>query len=100
MRLLYVCAPQPEGKRVSGQCAVYGVYNTTTISRLIISRPAWWGCSSAADRERVDRFLRKLHRAEYSHKVNFDDLIKPAEKKLLCKVKTMNAMSSDRYSRH
>src|SRR6218665_1446727 len=38
-------------------------------------------------RERVNRFLRKLHRAGYSHKVNFDDLIKPAEKKLLCKVK-------------
>src|SRR6218665_2615758 len=49
--------------------------------------PAWWGCASAADRERVDRFLRKLHRAGYSHKVNFHDLIKPAEKKLLCKVK-------------
>jgi len=31
--------------------------------------------------------LRKLHRAGYSHKVNVDDLIKPAEKKLLCKVR-------------
>src|SRR6218665_2884372 len=48
---------------------------------------AWWGCASAADRQRVDRFLRKLHRAGYSNKVKFDDLIKPAEKKLLCKVK-------------
>src|SRR6218665_2734314 len=41
-----------------------------SISRLLYAAPAWWGCASAADRERVDRFLRKLHRAGYSHKVN------------------------------
>src|SRR6218665_2971055 len=67
--------------------ALFTVCNVTTISRLLYAAPAWWGCASAADRERVERFLRKLQRAGYSHKVNFDDLIKPAEKKLLCKVK-------------
>src|SRR6218665_1980288 len=67
--------------------ALFTVCNATTISRLLYAAPAWWGCANAADREPVDRFLRKLHRAGYSHKVNFDDLIKPAEKKLLCKVK-------------
>src|SRR6218665_83170 len=58
-----------------------------TMHCLLNAGPACWGCASAADRERVDRFLRKLHRAGYSLKVNFDDLIKPAEEKLLCKVK-------------
>jgi len=33
------------------------------------------------------RFLRKLHRAGYSHKVYIDDRITPVEEKLLCKVK-------------
>src|SRR6218665_3107777 len=80
--------------------ALFTVCNATAISRLLYAAPAWWGCASAADRDRVDRFLRKLHRAGYSHKVNFDDLINPAEKKLLCKEKTRNAMSSNRYSRH
>src|SRR6218665_1822656 len=41
----------------------------------------------STNRGRLSRRLIKLHRAGYSHKVNFDDLIKPAEKKLLCKVK-------------
>src|SRR6218665_1383064 len=72
----------------------------TTISRLLYAAPAWWGCASAADRERFDRFLRKLHRVGYSHTANIDDLIKPAEVKLLCKVKKIKAMSPDRYSRH
>src|SRR6218665_1716990 len=67
--------------------ALFTVCNATTISRLLYLAQAWWVCSSAADKERVNRFLRKLYRAGYSHKVNFDDLIKPAEKKLLCKVK-------------
>jgi len=62
-------------------------YYTTTINRLLYVAPAWWGCASAANRERVDRFLLKLCRVEYSHKVSFDDLMKPAEEKLLCKVK-------------
>src|SRR6218665_4183732 len=35
------------------------VCNATVISRLLYAAPAWWGCASAADRERVDRFLRK-----------------------------------------
>jgi len=45
-----------------------------------------WGCTGAADRERVDWFRRKLYHVGYSHKVNITDLIKPAEEKLLCKV--------------
>src|SRR6218665_2573224 len=42
-----------------------------------------WGCAGAVDKERVDRFLCKLHWAGYSHKVNnIDDLIRPVEEKL------------------
>src|SRR6218665_1593466 len=31
---------------------LFTVCNATTISRLLYAAPAWWGCASAADRER------------------------------------------------
>ena len=68
-------------------CLWYATRPRSAVSCIL---PAWWGCARAADRERIDRFLRKLHRAGYSHKVHFDDLIKPAAGKLRCKVKKNN----------
>src|SRR6218665_3586085 len=48
------------------------------------------GCANAADRERVDRFLRKLHRAGYSHKVNIDAFKKPGGGGITLKSKKNN----------
>src|SRR6218665_2460942 len=58
-------------------------------------------CSAHQSEALPVRKTQGEHRARYSHKANFDDLIKPAEEKLLCKVKkTIIAMSAGSYPRH
>jgi|SRR6218665_393641 len=44
---------------------LYQVTRATTINRILYAGPAWWGLASALDRERIERFCRKLERAGY-----------------------------------
>ena len=41
------------------------VAEATTISRLLYAAPAWWGYTTAADRQRLERFLAKTTRSGY-----------------------------------
>src|SRR6218665_539427 len=45
--------------------ALHEVARSTTLSRLMYAAPAWWGLASAADRERVDRFIPRTIRMGY-----------------------------------
>src|SRR6218665_2554767 len=40
--------------------ALHEVARSTSLSRLMYAAPAWWGFASAADRERVDRFISRM----------------------------------------
>jgi hypothetical protein len=46
-------------------CALQEVFQATVISRLSYAMPAWWGFTSAADRDRLDAFLRRSIRFGY-----------------------------------
>ena len=37
----------------------------TTIAHLMYASPAWWGYTSAEERERIERLLRKMKRRQY-----------------------------------
>jgi hypothetical protein len=45
--------------------AIYKVASACTISKLLYASPAWWGFTNAAERDRVESFVRKLIRLDY-----------------------------------
>src|SRR6218665_126436 len=98
MLLFYICAPHPEGKQFAEQYTVYGMqrdHDQPSPTVHLYAAPAWCDCASAADRERVDQFLRKIHRAGYSPRSTSTTLQNRRRRnywgflslKLLCKVK-------------
>ena len=45
--------------------ALHAVYQATVVSKLCYASPAWWGFASAADRGRLEAFLRRSTRFGY-----------------------------------
>src|SRR6218665_3233003 len=66
----------------------FQVTRATTINRILYAGPAWWGLTSAQDRERIERFCRKLARAGCvtEDSLDIDSLIEGADKGLLMAV--------------
>ena len=62
---------------------LFQVTRDTTIKRILYVGPAWWGLTSAQDRERIERFCHKLERAGC---VDIDLLMEGADKGLLMAV--------------
>src|SRR6218665_3517089 len=67
---------------------LFQVTRATTINRILYSGPAWWGLTSAQDRERIERFCRKLERAGCvaEGSVDIDALMEGANRSLLIAV--------------
>ena len=68
--------------------ALQEVTRATTVARIMYAAPAWWGFTSADDRARVERFLRRLRRTGYL-KDDFptaEDMAKLADERLLAAV--------------
>ena len=53
--------------RVHGLCdaALQTVYQAVVVARLLYAASAWWGFTTAADRQRIEGFLRRGVRAGY-----------------------------------
>ena len=67
---------------------LFQVTRATTINRILYSGPAWWRLTSAQDRERIERFCRKLERAGCVAEVSVDTdaLMEGANRSLLIAV--------------
>ena len=39
--------------------ALHSIFQATVVSKLLYASPAWWGSASAADRDRLEDFLRR-----------------------------------------
>jgi hypothetical protein len=39
--------------------ALYTIFRAIVVAKLTYALPAWWGCASAADKERLEAFLRR-----------------------------------------
>jgi len=55
--------------RAHGLCeaALQTVYRAVVVARLLYAASAWWGFTTAADRQRIEGFLRRGVRAGYRH---------------------------------
>jgi len=42
-----------------GDAALQTVYRAVVVARLLYAASAWWGFTTAADRQRIERFLRR-----------------------------------------
>src|SRR6218665_72379 len=67
---------------------LFQVTRATTINRILYAGPAWWGLTSAQDREWIERFCRKLEIAGCVAEdgVDIDALMEGADKGLLMAV--------------
>src|SRR6218665_2498809 len=45
--------------------ALHQVAKATTVAKLTYASPAWWGLTSAAERDRIERFLSRMKRMDY-----------------------------------
>src|SRR6218665_1615510 len=45
--------------------ALYQVARATTVAKLTYASPAWWGLTSAAECDRIERFLSRMKRMDY-----------------------------------
>ena len=43
----------------------YRLYRSVIISKLTYASSAWWGFTSAADRQRLEAFIRRSHRSRF-----------------------------------
>ena len=67
---------------------LFQVTRATAINRILYAGPSWWGLTSAQDRERIERFCRKLERAGCGAEdsVDIDSMMEGADKGLLLAV--------------
>ena len=65
--------------------ALHEVARATTISRLLYASPAWWGYTTASDRQKLQRFLQRAKRLGYlppEHQ-DLDRMMEDADVRLL-----------------
>jgi len=69
--------------------ALHAVFQAVVVNKLTYASPAWYGFTSAADRGRLDSFLRRSGaRLGYrdAHSPSFDSLCKTANEQLFVKI--------------
>jgi len=68
--------------------ALHAVFQAVVINKLIYASPAWYNFTSAADRGRLDSFLRRSARLGYRdvQSPSFDSLCKTADEHLFLKI--------------
>ena len=53
--------------------AMHTVFKTTTLAKLIYASPSWWGFANAQQKDRLESFLRKTIKADFSpHKFSIN----------------------------
>ena len=71
--------------RAHGMCdeLLQSVFKSSTLSKLLYASPVWWGFTNAADRDRLETFIRKASRARfYNSDKTFASLCESADLKL------------------
>ena len=78
--------------RAHGMCdiALQAVYQSVVLAKLLYATSAWWGFTTAADRQRIDGFLHRSQRYGFcsSKTASFQELCESADDELF---KKMNA---------
>ena len=76
--------------RVHGMCdvALQAVYRSVVLAKLTYASSAWWGFSTASDRQRIDGFLRRSQRFGFcsSAMPSFIELCESADDQLFTKI--------------
>ena len=87
------CAQTPYALRVlraHGMCdtALQAIYKSVVVAKLLYASSAWAGFITAADRQRVDAFLRRSIRCGFcpSDIPLFEELLKASDEQLFSKV--------------
>jgi len=68
--------------------ALHAVFQAVVVNKLTYANPAWYGFTSAADRGRLDSFLRRSARLGYrdAQSPSFDSLCETADEQLFVRV--------------
>jgi hypothetical protein len=45
--------------------ALHAIFQATVVAKLSYASPAWWGFASAADKDRLEAFLRRSGQLDY-----------------------------------
>ena len=63
------------------------VFKSTVLSKLLYASQVWWGYANAADKDRLQSFLRKATKAKFcTEEISFETLCKAADHALFKKV--------------
>ena len=78
--------------RAHGLCdvAIQAIYRSVILAKLLYASSAWWGFTSASDRQRIDGFMRRAKRSGFCppDTASFDELCESADEKLFNKIKS------------
>ena len=76
--------------RAHGLCdvALQAIYRSVILAKLLYASSAWWGFTSASDRQRIDGFVRRAKRSGLcpSDTAMFEELCESADAKLFNKI--------------
>ena len=72
--------------------AVYNLFNSLVLSRMLYASPAWWGLTNANERQRLQAFINRSARMGYCQqaKIDVNKSVATAEKKLFTRVSKPN----------
>ena len=78
--------------RAHGLCdvALQAIYRSVIQAKLLYASSAWWGFTSASDRQRIDGFMRRAKRSGLCppDTASFEELCETADNKLFNEIKT------------
>jgi len=78
--------------RAHGLCdvALQAIHRSVIQAKLLYASSAWWGFTSASDRQRIDGFMRRAKRSGFCppDTASFEELCETADNKLFNKIKT------------
>ena len=70
------------------QDAIQAVFQAVVVNKLTYATPAWYGFTNAADRGRLDSFLRRSAKLGYhdANSLSFDNMCETADERLFSRI--------------
>ena len=70
------------------QDAIQAVFQAVVVNKLTCATPAWYGFTNAADRGRLDSFLRRSAKLGYrdANSLSFDNMCETADERLFSRI--------------
>ena len=74
--------------RLKPQDAIQAVFQAVVVNKLTYATPAWYGFTNAADRGRLDSFLRRSAKLGYrdANSLSFDNMCETADERLFSRI--------------